>query len=162
MMDKMEKLLEKKKKSGKELSPVEKDAKMGVIESMKKMAEDAMGDRLKKVTVASASKEGLQKGLAKAKEMVEGHGGTVGDSTASGLEDAVEGDEMGMHSDDRSKHVQGEEEMSSHMPEEGSEEEEASESPEQEASEDEDSEMSEDEINQKLEKLMALKKKMGK
>jgi len=62
-----------KKKKGGEMSGIEKDAKSSVIQEMKKMAEDAMGDKmkgLKKVTVASNSPEGIEKGLEKAKEII--------------------------------------------------------------------------------------------
>lgn len=70
MHDMMKKLLEKKKSEGKTLSPLEKEAKMGVVNSLKKAAEDAMAEKgLKKITVASDSKSGLNKGLDMAKEM---------------------------------------------------------------------------------------------
>jgi len=70
MHDMMKKLLEKKKSEGKTLSPLEKEAKMGVVDSLKKAAEDAMAEKgLKKITVASDSKSGLKKGLDMAKEM---------------------------------------------------------------------------------------------
>ena len=70
MHDMMKKLLEKKKSEGKTLSPLEKEAKMGVVGSLKKAAEDAMAEKgLKKITVASDSKSGLKKGLDMAKEM---------------------------------------------------------------------------------------------
>lgn len=75
-MGKMESLFAKKKKDGKEMSGMEKDAKMSVVHDMKKMAMDAMGDKLKglkKVSVASNSPEGLQMGLDKAKELVTNH-----------------------------------------------------------------------------------------
>ena len=153
-MGKMEKMFEKKKKDGKELSGVEKDAKSHVLSSIRDLASGAMSDKLhglKKVSVAAPDKAGLAKGLDLAKNLV-GHndGGVVGDSTAEELEDKAEGDEMGYHSN--SDHV------------EGSDEEEAGESPLEEAMEDEhgDSDMSEDEINAKLEHLMALKKKLKK
>lgn len=75
MHPKFQKLLEKKKKEGKSLSDVEKEAKMGVVDDMKKMAMDEMSNDLhrglKKVTVASGDKEGLKKGLDKAKELLD-------------------------------------------------------------------------------------------
>jgi uncharacterized membrane protein YvbJ len=72
MHDMMKKLLEKKKSEGKTLSPMEKDARMGVVGALKKAAEGAMADKgLKKVTVASDSKEGLEKGLEMAKKVAQ-------------------------------------------------------------------------------------------
>lgn len=64
------------KKGSKELSPIEKKARIGVVEGLRKFASDEMKERgLKKVTVASDSEEGLSEGLdiAKAKlaEMTE-------------------------------------------------------------------------------------------
>jgi len=60
-------------KSKKKISDNERDAKMGVLKEVSSMAGAAMGDKLKglkKVSVASDSKEGLNKGLEKAKEML--------------------------------------------------------------------------------------------
>lgn len=72
MHDMMKKLLEKKKSEGKTLSPMEKEARMGVVGALKKAAEGAMADKgLKKVTVASDSKEGLEKGLEMAKKVAQ-------------------------------------------------------------------------------------------
>lgn len=59
----------------KSLSPMDKKAKMSVLEEMKKQAMGMMGDNLKgvkKVSVASNSPEGLKEGLHKAQEIVEG------------------------------------------------------------------------------------------
>lgn len=70
MHDLMKKLLDKKRSEGKTLSPLEKEAKMGVVDSLKKAAEGAMAEKgLKKITVASDSKSGLEKGLDMAKKM---------------------------------------------------------------------------------------------
>jgi hypothetical protein len=73
-MEKLMKLLAKKKEMGQELSPVEKEAKMSVVDSLKKMAQDHMGDAMKKgmkkVSVLSDSEEGLEHGLDKAKDIV--------------------------------------------------------------------------------------------
>lgn len=67
----LEKMMEKKKQGGKVLSPTEMKAKLGVVEDLKKMAEDAMKDQgLKKVSVASDSPEGLKEGLEMAKDKV--------------------------------------------------------------------------------------------
>lgn len=74
MNPKFEKLLEKKRKEGKKLSDVEQEAKLGVVHDMKQMAMDEMGNSLnglKKISVASDSKEGLKKGLGKAEELLE-------------------------------------------------------------------------------------------
>lgn len=71
-MDKLEKLMAKKR-PGKEMSDVEKEAKMGVVGDLRKMASEAMGDKLrglKKVSVAAPDQEGLEMGLEKAKEIV--------------------------------------------------------------------------------------------
>lgn len=159
-MEKFKKLLEKKHAEGKGLSDVEKDAKSSVLEHLKQMASDSMGDKLKglkKVTVASDSPHGLAEGLNKAKEM-------IGDP-------GVHGEEPGEHLEHDEGHM---------MPNEESEEHEASESPEQEAAEEqaegteadehpedaigqehnEFDHMSEDELDQHLEKLMKHKAQM--
>lgn len=72
-MEDMLKALMKKKKSGPEMSEHEKNAKMGVLHQIHKMATDAMGDDIKgmkKVTVASNDDQGLQEGLANAKQLL--------------------------------------------------------------------------------------------
>lgn len=68
------KLMQEKMKSGahKQMSPVEKQAKMNVVKDMRKMASDSMAEPLKKVTVASNSPQGLQAGLQKA-QSIAGH-----------------------------------------------------------------------------------------
>lgn len=71
-MDKFNKLMKKKK--GSEMSDMEKNAKMGVLGELRDMASGAMGDKLhnlKKVSVMSDSKEGLEKGLEKAQDIVD-------------------------------------------------------------------------------------------
>jgi hypothetical protein len=70
-MDRLKKL--KEKKEAHNMHPLERQAKMGVMHDMQKMAHDAMGDKLKgmgKVTVASDSPEGLSHGLDKAKDVL--------------------------------------------------------------------------------------------
>lgn len=70
--EKMMKLM--KKKGEKKLSDNEKEAKLSVAKEMRDMASGMMGEKLKglkKVTVASDSKEGIEEGLEKAKDMVE-------------------------------------------------------------------------------------------
>jgi len=92
MNDRMNALLEKKKKEGKSMPEHEKNAKLGVMEDLHKMASNAMGGKLsglKKVTVASDSPEGLSHGLDKAKEI-------MGDNEMQhGLEDAESGSSRG-------------------------------------------------------------------
>lgn len=60
------------KKKGKKMSEAHVAAKKNVLSSLRDQAAEAMGDKLKKVTVAAPSEEGLKKGLEKAKEIVEG------------------------------------------------------------------------------------------
>lgn len=75
MNEKFQKLMEKKKKMGKELSPVESAAKSSVLDELKNMAGQAMSDKLhglKKVSVASDTQQGLKSGLEKAHEIVSG------------------------------------------------------------------------------------------
>lgn len=70
----LKKIIDKKKKEGKTLSPVHKEARSTVLEDLMDHLSDMGMDKvkgLKKVTVASDSKEGLAKGLDKATEMVE-------------------------------------------------------------------------------------------
>ena len=76
-MKDLEKLLMKKKETGK-MSEEEAQAKMDVLSELLEMAQSAMGskvkngmDSLKKVSVISDDKEGLEKGLEKAQELVE-------------------------------------------------------------------------------------------
>lgn len=74
-MDMLKDLLKKKAGSGKEMDPKYKNAKMGVLKQISDMASEAMGNGIKgikKVEVAADSEEGLQKGLEKASDMVEG------------------------------------------------------------------------------------------
>jgi hypothetical protein len=74
MHEKLMKMLEKKK--AKKLSPMEKKAKMGVLGELKDDMSSEMGGSLKdmmakKVSVMAGNKKDLEKGLDKAKEMVE-------------------------------------------------------------------------------------------
>src|SRR4051812_18460175 len=76
MNDKMKRLIEAKKAAGKGVSGVEKAAKSHVIGAMKQMANDEINGRLgglKKVSIASDSKDGLEHGLEKAKEIPDVH-----------------------------------------------------------------------------------------
>jgi hypothetical protein len=73
-MDKIDKLLMKKKKEGRMMSDNECEAKKKVVKSLKDFASEEMSKGLgglKKVTVASDSPEGLKKGLEKAEDIME-------------------------------------------------------------------------------------------
>jgi len=144
MMDKMDKL---KKKKSKEMSSVEKDAKMSVVESLRDMAAKAMGDKLhglKKVTVASDSKQGLEKGLEKAQDLLSNS------PEAAAMKEKGQKDPM--------SDVEESSDPFSEMEE--SPEHEASESSEEESEEHE--ELSEDELDEKIKKLLAQKEAMKK
>lgn len=70
-------LLKKKKAEGKEVEPMEAKAKGNVLgdlmADMGEMGKDKLkGGMVKKVTVAAPSEKGLEEGLEKAKELVEG------------------------------------------------------------------------------------------
>lgn len=72
MDPKMLKMLGKKKDN--KMGDTEKEAKMNVVKEMRDMAASQMGEKLKglkKVTVASDSKDGLEKGLQKAEDLLE-------------------------------------------------------------------------------------------
>lgn len=74
MDEKMMKMLMQKKKEGKSLSDSDKAAKMQALHGMRSMADEMMGEKLKglkKVTVASNDKSGLEHGLDEAKKMLE-------------------------------------------------------------------------------------------
>jgi hypothetical protein len=62
------------KKKGKGMDKDKMEAKKAVIQELRQMAEEMMGgdlmEGMKKVTVASDSKEGLEEGLEKAKEIL--------------------------------------------------------------------------------------------
>lgn len=92
-MSKFEKLLEKKRKGGKELSENEQKAKMSVVKHLKDIAGSEMSERLKglkNVSVASNSKEGLESGLTKAKEIVSKMGDDQEEKDHDHLVDAAE------------------------------------------------------------------------
>jgi hypothetical protein len=78
-MDALKKIMDKKLHKEGEMDPMKKKAKIELVEELRSMAEDMMKqdltghmDGLKKVTVASDSKEGLKEGLEKAEHIVEG------------------------------------------------------------------------------------------
>lgn len=70
----LDKLIEKKKKEGKKLDGSHQKARSSVLDELMGDMEGLGAQKvknLKKVTVASDSSEGLEKGLSKAKELVE-------------------------------------------------------------------------------------------
>lgn len=70
MHDKFMKLLAKK--GGEQgMDPMYKKSKLEALGDLKSSMKDMAGDNLKKVMVASSSKEGLEKGLEKAEDVVE-------------------------------------------------------------------------------------------
>ena len=113
-MNPLHKLMAKKKMEGKKLSPMEKKGKEETLQSL---IDEMMGldsDKvkgLKKVTVASDSPEGLEKGLDKAKEL-------VGDAPLS--EEMMSDEEMPEASEEEMP--EGEEESSEMESEEGEDE----------------------------------------
>jgi hypothetical protein len=141
-MHPLHKLMAKKKSEGKKLSPMEKKGKEDTLQSL---IEDMMGmdgDKvkgLKKVTVASNSPKGLEKGLDKAKEI-------VGNAPLS--EEMMSDEEM----------PEGEEMMEEEMPEGESEESSEMESEEAEDESLDTEEELEAEIEKLKEKLAKLKK----
>ena len=79
------------KKKG--MSPIEKKAKMNVLKDLNGQSSKLISDGLKKVTVASDSKEGLKAGLDKAEEIIgendseDSEKGIKADDQAEGYED---------------------------------------------------------------------------
>ncbi len=152
------------KKGAKDLDPMEKDAKMGVIGELHKQANAMLHGKVHpagKVTVASNSKEGLHHGLLKADELLKHSGGddSVRDHTGTDLPE---------HEQDQVEADQGSDAL------EGSPEEEASESPEEAAAEGdaspadsehdadleaEHADKSPEELDEHIQKLTALKHK---
>lgn len=134
------KLLESKKKKGDVLSPLEAKAKMSALGDLK---EDMMGSELdklkglKKVTIASNTPKGLEKGINMAKEIV---GNKMLDKAEYGKEEEMpEEDMMG-------------EESAEHEAEESPEMESAE---HEEGGEESDEEMSKDELLAEIERLKA-------
>ena len=75
MMPEFKRLLMSKAKEGKFLSEDDKKAKMEVLDGIKQIMAEAMGQDmkgLKKVTVASPTEEGLKEGLKVAEDKLEG------------------------------------------------------------------------------------------
>lgn len=156
-MEKFKKLLEKKRQMGKSLDGVEKDAKLSAVQTLKNFANDALKDKMgdmKKVSVASDSKEGLVEGMEKAKDLIKG------DEGHGELEDYQDDEEadMDMASEDKGGY---DKEFGpyaeANQPENGQDD--KRNSPFEENKEEY---MDEDELDKKLEHLMSMKKKMGK
>lgn len=148
-MDAMKKLLEKKKKEGHMLDPMEKDAKMSVLHDLHNEASDMMKHQLgglKKVSVSADSPEHLEKGLETAKGLVHEH-------EAEQAEDGHDPDmeELEEETGEDLDHDNEEGEPLEHQLAMGHE------------SSDEDEEpMSEEELDAKLAKLMKMKAMMQK
>lgn len=128
----------------KKLSDVEKKASSKVLSDLRSHAQSMMNNKmkgLKKVTVASDSKEGLKAGLEKAEEILGSKG------SASDLTKSPKGEVFG-----KSK--------SEELDEENPEEIEGLESDESEVEEEDSEEMSEEELDAKIKELMSLKSKL--
>ena len=133
MKHKLENLMRKKAEKGDVLSKSHAKAKSGILEELMDDMMGMEGDKvkgLKKVTVASNSPKGLEKGLDKAKEIV-GHAPMADEEMSE--EEMPEGEEM----------AEGEE----------SAEHEASESPEMEVAEHEGEEENVEDLKAEIEKL---------
>lgn len=108
MMDKLMKLMEKKKAEGKELDPMKAKAKMDMLEALHKemsdmMASDLHGDhKMAKAEIMAPDKEGLKMGLEKAKEaldkgpMEEDEESPEHEASESSEEEAAEHEEPGV------------------------------------------------------------------
>jgi hypothetical protein len=161
-MDALRKLMASKQKE-KGMSPMEKDAKMSVLNDLHKMASDAMADHMngsmKKVTVASPDEEGLEHGLDKAKDLLHGMPEAMDDThpdheNFAHTEEADDGEDgMSDYPDADDDHDLEADPMAEH---EQDEHEEGEEEP------DEHDCMSEEELNTKLAKLQShLNKRKG-
>ena len=182
--DKMMKMFGKKR----DLSDVEKNAKMDVVKDMRDHAAKAMHgklDGLKKVSVMSNSSEGLKAGLDKAKGILGGHEEQDLLNDAEGPYSDAEhahDEHMGEHGPNMAGQEQDSDEQEAFAdggevgklsdmeeglepsPDEGEEEAVDSESPaehEEEMEESPEEEMSEQEIDAKLEKLMRAKERLS-
>ncbi len=152
-MYKFDKVLQKKAKEGKEMSGNEKEAKMSVVQALRDFAAGEMSkkmDGLKKVSVASDSKEGLEKGLDKAKEMI----GSKPERDEAGEDQYDETEES-----DQEQKSEAERGVDQHPAE-------FADTPHGDYANGDESdsneEMSEDDINEKLAHLMSLKQKLKK
>jgi hypothetical protein len=125
----------------KKMDPIEKKAKLGILDDLVNQADKAISKKVMSVNVAGDNKEDVKKGLDKAKQLL--------DKDISGSAEAEMGDEDQHDVSD----VEGMDEEES--PEEGSIEEESSESPEKQLEE-----LPADELEKKIKELqLALQKK---
>lgn len=177
--DKFNKMLSKKK----DISDNEAKARGDVLNDLQGMASEEMGKKLQKVSVMSDSKEGLSKGLEKAKQivsspemdgMVDHAENPYGDAESADEEHEGEEDhkESNVYSGREGNNYSegGEVEGQEESPDKGeyeavdqgspSEDEESPAHEMSESPEEEDEEMSHDEIDQKIQELMALKQRM--
>lgn len=148
----IEKLFAKKAKQGKELDPMEKEAKMHVLQELHKDLADHMGDQLrglKKVTVGADSKEGLAEGLDKAKEILHKMP-EAPEADENADEEMPEADERDPEAHDEFDNEEAEEEAA--FPERKAFDANAAEEPEHEMAH-----LSDDELDQHIAKLQAAK-----
>lgn len=93
-------------KKGKEMSPMEKKAKMGIMKDIQEIASKSMGgklDGLKKVVVSGDSPESIKEGLHKAQDIVEKmpeEGSPEEESLESKEEEAMESANPEMEADE--------------------------------------------------------------
>lgn len=156
LKEKFIELLKEKMKDGKKLSDSEMKAKMGVLDELKSMASDAMGEKIKgmqEVRVAAPDEEGLKEGLEKAEELIEAKDEMMEeDSENEQLEESLEDSDDDTPEDDDYETEPG------RQPQEMGD-------IEEEHSEEDDSygdyeEMTEDELEAKIAELMKRKEKM--
>lgn len=149
-----DKLMQKLKQKGKKLNPLEQKAKMGVIKELSDQAGSMMGDKvksLKKVSIASDSKQGLEEGLSKAQELIHGAASHDPEKIQAGAELGLS---SGENADEHSME-KAEELMHDDLDNDGEE----GESEEHQAKVHEDCKTPED-VDAKINELMALKEKM--
>jgi len=155
-MDKMEKLLMKKKdKKGSMMGDTEREAKMSVLKHVGDMASDMMKGRLdgmKKVTVASDSADGLKEGLAKAKDMMA--------AREEGMEEEASGDEEGMDHEAKESPEYEAAEHGKMMTKDGLEIEPIKAKPLEYEPIEEDEDLDESMLDAKLQRLMKLKERL--
>jgi hypothetical protein len=108
MMKKFKELLMEKAKMGKFLSDDEKQAKSSVVKEIKDLMRQAMGEDLKKVTVAAPTVEGLKAGLKKASEVVEEKKDELEDSEKMEESEDEEVEKEEMSKEDRIKKLKEE------------------------------------------------------
>lgn len=98
----------KKKMKSEGMNAIDKEAKLAAVSEMKKMAEDAMSEKLgglKKVTVAAPDDESLKQGLEKAEDIVESKLGESEDESEM-EEESEDESEMAMSEEELDKKIQ--------------------------------------------------------